>query len=88
MSKAILTEEEWIRLKEVLPAKFKLLFECLNSSGLRIDELLSLRVKDLTFKGEAKGRIFVRDGKGGQPGEASFKTDEITDMVAAHVKKL
>ena len=58
----------------------------MNGCGVRISELLSLRVKDITFKGESKGRIFIKDSKGGQHEEASFKTNEITDQVYDYVK--
>jgi integrase len=32
--------------------------------GIRIGELIDLRVKDITFEGCSKGKILVRNGKG------------------------
>jgi len=63
--KHTLTEEEWTSLKEVLPKKHKLLFTVKNHSGLRIQELLNLRVKDIVYVGEHIGKISVRKSKGG-----------------------
>ena len=34
--KDILSKEEWIRLKPILPKKLQLMFSVLNGSGLRI----------------------------------------------------
>ena len=42
IEKEILSEEEYERLREVLPEKFKLIFDMLRGSGLRIKELLDL----------------------------------------------
>ena len=53
--KHILNKEEWERLKKVLPDKFELLFKCLKNAGIRIGELIDLRVKDITFEGDTKG---------------------------------
>ena len=49
--KEILTTEEWKLLKGVLPSRFRLLYEVLFGSGLRIQELLDLQVKDVRFDG-------------------------------------
>jgi integrase len=48
---------------DILPEKFKELFFLLNESGLRISELINLKVSDITFKGKTKGKICVRKGK-------------------------
>jgi site-specific recombinase XerD len=74
---------------KVLPNKFKVLFSVLNGSGLRISELLSLKVNDIIFEGKTKGKICVRKGKGYKPGDApeySSLLDNITDMVSHYVK--
>ncbi len=46
-------------LKKELPEKLRLLFSVLGGSGLRIQALLKLHVKDITFKGDKKGKIRV-----------------------------
>ncbi len=58
--KDTLTEEEWADLQKVLPKKHKLLFTVKNHSGLRIGELLNLRVNDIVYVGEHIGKISVR----------------------------
>ena len=58
----ILSENEVLRiLKSTTNLKHKSIIACLYSSGLRIGELLNLRISDVSFD---KNIIFVRGGKG------------------------
>jgi integrase len=82
--KEILTKEEWAQLYKVLPGKFRLMFEVINGSGPRIQELLDLQVKDITFEGKSKGKIYIRKGKRGLPGKTTM-TDDVTDKVHEYV---
>ncbi len=85
--KETLTKEEWSRLKEILPEKFKFLFQVLNNSGLRIDELLNLQVENITFEGKSKGKIFVRKGKGNKERNTTV-LDDFADEIHDYVKDL
>ena len=57
----VLTHAEATRLLHLLSGTHKLMAELLYGAGLRLNELLSLRVKDLDFD---LGTITVRSGKG------------------------
>jgi integron integrase len=57
----VLTHREVMRLLGELKGKYRLVGMLLYSSGLRIGECLSLRLKDLDFE---LRQILVRDGKG------------------------
>ncbi len=84
--KEILTKDEWNLVKEQLPEKFRLLFGVLHGSGLRISELLRLRVRDVTLSGKNKGKIKVRKAKVGQSRDAMM--DKIlADRVHKYVQK-
>ncbi|HSJ23438.1 MAG TPA: integron integrase [Longimicrobiales bacterium] len=57
----VLTHREVMRLLDELTGKYLLIGMLLYSSGLRISECMSLRVKDVDFE---LRQILVRDGKG------------------------
>jgi integron integrase len=57
----VLSKAELTRLLELLPTKFRLMGRLQYGAGLRINELLRLRVKDLDFD---RGQLVVRGGKG------------------------
>jgi len=57
----VLTHSEVNSILEQLQGKHRLMVEILYGSGLRLNELLSLRIKDLDF---ALSTITVRSGKG------------------------
>lgn len=57
----VLSKTEVTRLLELLPPKFRLMGRLQYGSGLRINELLRLRVKDLDFD---RGQLVIRGGKG------------------------
>lgn len=54
--------------------------------GIRIGELIDLRVKDITFEGCRKGKILVRNGKGNQSRKITL-TDKITDKVEDYKRR-
>ncbi len=57
----VLTHDEVLRILEHLQGTHRLMVEMLYGSGVRLNELLSLRVKDLDFEMHT---ITVRSGKG------------------------
>ena len=57
----VLSKTELTRLLELLPTKFRLMGRLQYGAGLRISELLRLRVKDLDFD---RGQLVIRGGKG------------------------
>ena len=83
--KEILDKEEYNRLWTVLPEKFQLLFDFMLGCGLRIQELLDLRVEDVVMKGKSMGKIFVRNGKGNKPRLTTLTTKAMVDKVVDYV---
>jgi len=59
----VLSAAEVARLFDCLPERFRMLARLQYGSGLRVSELLRLRVADLDFE---RGQIAVRDAKGGR----------------------
>ena len=57
----VLSKAEVARLLAALPVKYRLFFQFLYGTGLRLMEALRLRVKDVDFE---RGQIIVRGGKG------------------------
>jgi integrase len=57
----VLTHTEVLRVLTQLPDKYRLMVELLYGSGLRLDELLSLGIKDIDFELHT---TTVRSGKG------------------------
>ena len=76
-------EEAKRLLMEVVPAH-KLAVALLYGSGLRLMECLSLRAKDIDF---ARGRIHVRDGKGGK-GRFTMLPAVLREALAAQVDRV
>lgn len=58
-----LTKEEIRKIFSIISARYLLIFRLLYGSGLRLNECLSLRIKDLDIN---DGTITVRSGKGGK----------------------
>lgn len=77
-----MNKEERKKLFEIIPPKFKLINEVLCGSGLRIGELIRLKVKDITYEGDDdKGKIKTI-GKGDK-----FRLTSLTNAVADKVSK-
>jgi integron integrase len=57
----VLSKAEILRLLELLPPRFRLMGRLQYGAGLRINELLRLRVKDVDFE---RGQLVIRGGKG------------------------
>ena len=59
------------------------MFEVLLGSGLRVKELITMKVKDITFTGPYKGKIETSSVKKGDP-HATTMTDDLTDKVNSY----
>jgi integron integrase len=59
----VLSKDEVRRLLEAIPGRKRLIASLLYGSGLRLNECLALRVKDVDL---GRGEITVRNGKGGK----------------------
>lgn len=59
----VLTHSEVVQILQQMDGTYRLMVELLYGSGLRLNELLSLRIKDLDF---GLSTITVRSGKGGK----------------------
>lgn len=59
----VLSKEEVRQLLATVPSEYRLVFELLYGTGMRLLEALRLRIKDVDFQ---RGQIVVRDGKGMQ----------------------
>ena len=57
----VLTKGEVLRVLTAVPPKYRLFFQFLYGTGLRLMEALRLRVKDVDFE---RGQIIVHGGKG------------------------
>ena len=77
MVPAVLTREELRALFGALNGTARLMAELMYGAGLRLSELIRLRVQDLDF---GHGRVIVRSGKGGK--------DRVTVLPASLVAAL
>ena len=59
----VMTQDEAMHVLSLIEGVAQLICKLQYGSGMRIDEVLQLRVKDLDF---TRGEILVRDGKGGK----------------------
>ena len=59
-----LSEQQVSRLIDALPDEYKLMVRLMYGTGMRIDECLSLRIKDVDFQ---NGLIYIQEGKGDKP---------------------
>ena len=85
--KRFLTDDEWLLVKEVMPNNYvRLIFALLHGTGLRIQELLYLQKRDITFKNN-KGKIYVSNGKGNKSRYVPIIYDEVTKRLEDYVKK-
>ncbi|GAB5415595.1 MAG: integron integrase [Congregibacter sp.] len=78
----VLTHQEVLQILFKLGDKHRMMVELLYGSGLRLNELLSLRVKDIDF---AFQTVTVRSGKGGKDRVTLLPTslaDRLHDQIA------
>ena len=80
----VLTKEECKRLFSEMDGTAVLMARLMYGSGLRILELLRLRVQDLDF---ARGIIIVREGKGGKD-RPTVLPDGLRKELAAHLDRI
>ena len=85
-----MNEEEYKKVIKGIPSKkkkYKLMFEFLYYSGLRINELINIQVKDVTFKvGNSKGKVYIKKRKRGKAGCTTL-LDYFTDNINNYVKE-
>ncbi len=80
----VLSVAEVQRLLSTVEPPFQLIVKLLYGSGLRLGELLRLRVKDLDFDG---GLVVVRSGKGDKD-RATLLPVTLCDELHAHLAKV
>lgn len=80
----VLSREEIKALFEQLPGTWRLMAELQYGSGLRISELLELRVQSLDL---ARGRLVVRAGKGNKD-RVTVLAERLVPQLQAHLVRL
>ncbi len=80
----VLTREECQRLFAALDGTTQLMAELMYGSGLRLTELLSLRIKDADLE---RRQLIVRAGKGGKD-RVTVLPESLVDRLRAHRERL
>ena len=80
----VLSLDEIERLLTQLPDSCRLMGEVQYGGGLRLNELLRLRIKDIDFEQHA---IFIRAGKGGKDRRTLF-SETLREPLAKHIERL
>jgi len=80
----VLTRAEVMELLAALVGTHRLMAQLLYGTGLRLLELLRLRVKDVDF---ARGQIVVHDGKG-EKDRVTMLPESLREPLQAHLKKV
>ncbi len=78
------SREECRRLFAALPGTFRLMAEVMYGAGLRLTEMLMLRVKDLDLE---RAQIVVRSGKGDKD-RVSVLPEALRPALAAHLARV
>ena len=78
----VLTMEEVQRILKLLPGVYQLIAKVLYGSGLRLNEGLTLRVKDLDF---AQSQIIVRNAKG-RESRATILPSSLMEPLTQHLR--
>jgi len=78
----VLSKEEALRTIEKMHGDYRLMTQILYGSGLRLMEVLRLRVKDLDFSNH---QIIVRDGKGENDRITTFP-NTLLELLRLHLK--
>ena len=80
----VLSREEVKELIGLLDGTFKLMAQLLYGTGLRLLELLRLRVKDIDF---GRGQIAVREGKGGGS-RVTMLPESVREPLKKHLERV
>jgi len=80
----VLSRDEVKELIGLLDGTYKLMAQMLYGTGLRLLELLRLRVKDIDF---ARGQITVREGKGGGS-RVTMLPESLRTAIKEHLERL
>ncbi len=80
----VLTVEETLEILKNLTGVYQIVAKLLYGSGLRLNEALSLRVKDLDF---AQKQIIVRDSKG-MESRVTMLPQNVVDQLKEHLQQV
>ena len=80
----VLSKQEVQRLLGALPDAFRLPGQVLYGTGMRLMEVLRLRIKDIEFD---RGQIMVRGGKGDKD-RVTMLPESDQDALAGHLKRV
>ena len=80
----VLSKQEIASLFEHMPVKHKLMFRLMYAGGLRVAELLQLRVHDFDFNQQ---QLYIRNSKGGKDRTTLFPI-LLHEEVRAHLDKV
>lgn len=81
----ILTQDEVFRIAGAMEDdEYRLMVELLYGGGLRLNELMKLRVKDIDF---GNREVLICDGKG-MKSRVTMLPEELVEPLAAHLKKV
>jgi integron integrase len=78
----VLTENEVREIFDHVEGRDKLILQLLYGTGMRISEMISLRVKDIDFE---SGMIFIRSGKGDKD-RSTVLPEYLKAELRAHIK--
>jgi integron integrase len=79
----VLSKVELTRLLDLMPTKFRLMGRLQYGAGLRVSELLRLRVKDLDFD---RGQLTIRGGKGDKD-RVTVLPDSLVDLLQLQLEQ-
>jgi integron integrase len=80
----VLTPDEASKILALLDGQIQLMAKLLYGSGLRVSEVLRLRVKDVEF---AQSQILVRDSKGNKD-RATMLPQSLKEPLKEHIRKV
>ena len=80
----VLSRAECQRLLAAMEGTMRLMAELMYGSGLRLMELLSLRIKDVDLE---RRQLIIRQGKGGKD-RVTVLPDALVERLRAHVERL
>lgn len=80
----VLSKDEVIKLLTNMNGSYRLMAQLAYGAGLRLSEILSLRVKDIQFD---RGILMVRDGKGGKD-RSTILPNSIIKELEIHIETI